>query len=184
MSNVVEAIDTNEVALQQDDFHSICKEFHITPELDVCATDKNTKCKNFINKETDALTVDWTVDGKVVDVYCNPPAGHRKGESTGMKNFVIKAHEQWEKHNMRIIMMVTNACYGAKYFWECVQKYNKAFGDECVQIESLIHRPKMLNQMGKIEGCANKGIIVIVFNKHMGDTNHLKKSKVVSKWQS
>lgn len=40
-------------------------------DVDLCASKENTKCKNFISKEDDALTVDWNRYGG--RGWCNPP---------------------------------------------------------------------------------------------------------------
>jgi phage N-6-adenine-methyltransferase len=52
----------------QNFFNNLDDEFHFT--LDVCATGKNTKCKNFISLEQDSLSKKW--DGVC---WMNPPYG-------------------------------------------------------------------------------------------------------------
>lgn len=54
--------------------------------LDVCAEAHNTKCANYIDKETDSLTVDW----KSLSTSCwmNPPYGRT------IKTWMKKAYEE------------------------------------------------------------------------------------------
>ena len=50
-------------------FDLLNDEFHFT--LDVCASEKNAKVKNYYTKERDGLSQDWTGH----TVWCNPPYG-------------------------------------------------------------------------------------------------------------
>jgi phage N-6-adenine-methyltransferase len=49
------------------------KEFHFT--IDVAADADNAKCDRFLDREQDALSIDWA--GEVV--FCNPPYGRELG---------------------------------------------------------------------------------------------------------
>lgn len=60
-------------------FRELDKEFDFT--LDVCASEKNAKCRAFFTKEQDGLLQEWT--GRC---WCNPPYGR------GILRWVEKAH--------------------------------------------------------------------------------------------
>jgi phage N-6-adenine-methyltransferase len=87
-------------------FRELCYTYSLTPTLDVACTSKNQKCVLGYTKETDALDCDWYQGN---DVWCNPP--HSKTQA-----FVLKAHEQWYKHNINIIMLVPTGVISRKYF--------------------------------------------------------------------
>lgn len=61
-------------------FKTLDDKYHFT--LDVCATDRNAKCKRFFTKEQDGLAQKW--DGVC---WMNPPYGREIG------NWVKKAYE-------------------------------------------------------------------------------------------
>lgn len=54
--------------------------------LDVCAEPHNTKCEDFIDKQTDALQVDWSNFSK--SCWMNPPYGRT------IKQWMKKAYEE------------------------------------------------------------------------------------------
>jgi len=82
-------------------FLYLCKKYDIWPEADVAATQQNFKTGTLLH---DGLTDDW-----LLDAWCNPP--HSKTEQ-----FVKKADEQWEKHNINILMIVPANSICAHYF--------------------------------------------------------------------
>lgn len=110
-------------------FEELCKKEKLVPLLDVCATNNSTKCYYWIDRKLNALKCDWIIntgkcywkrDGglyfgryyngkKKVVIWCNPP--HSK-----TKEFVLKAHEQWKKFGITILMIVPANSICAKYF--------------------------------------------------------------------
>ena len=104
-----EASLSDEYETPDDLFWDICKFTFLNPELDVCATPTNSKCEYFLTKYHDALTEDWVVGSRNVDVWCNPP--HSK-----TRQFVERVNKQWWKHNINIIMLVPANAITAKYF--------------------------------------------------------------------
>ncbi len=102
-------------------FFDLCMTYNLKCELDVCANKDNSKCKFFL---VDALHKEWMkphtypkrTDTRVkgVDVWCNPP--HSLTEA-----FVKRAHQQNEKHNINILMIVPANSICAKYFDEILQ---------------------------------------------------------------
>ena len=67
----------------------MCKEFDVMPELDVCATEKNTKCEKFYDKNIDGLTQEWSCD-----FFMNPPFSKAKF-------WIKKAFEEHRKFNVK-----------------------------------------------------------------------------------
>lgn len=67
--------NTPEWETPQDLFNELNSEFNF--KLDVCANKKNTKCKSFIPKEIDGLTVEWY---RPWWNWMNPPYGREIGK--------------------------------------------------------------------------------------------------------
>ena len=61
-------------------FNILNDEFHFT--IDVCANERNTKCKEFYSKEDDGLIQDW-----YGTCWMNPPYGR------AIRQWVVKAYE-------------------------------------------------------------------------------------------
>lgn len=90
---------------------NLCNKYNIQPFTDICADSLNRKCLYFIDKYTDALLIDWLFhdDNETSDIWCNPP--HSK-----TKEFILKADEQWKKHNINIMMIIPANSTTTKYF--------------------------------------------------------------------
>ena len=65
--NVHFSSKTDEWETPQDFFDKLEKEFYFT--TDVCATKENAKCKDYITKAMDGLSMSW--DNQTI--WCNPP---------------------------------------------------------------------------------------------------------------
>lgn len=87
--------------------------------LDVSASENNKKCPFIIDEGRDALGMDWLVDGTFqsdikipqdsrVPIFNNPPRSKNK-------KFVLKAGEQWKKHNLDIVQLICWNDLGNKY---------------------------------------------------------------------
>ena len=85
-------------------FNSIVNKTGLEFDLDMCASEENTKCLNYINEETDALK--FSGDNKVI--FCNPPRS-KNGK------FVNKVYETWEGHNTQFVMLLCWNDLGNKY---------------------------------------------------------------------
>lgn len=113
-------------------FQTLCGEYALIPQLDVCADNSNTKSYYYIPKRLDGLNSEWVIDPfkcdwrrdlslysgskkRKTDVWCNPP--HSKNEQ-----FVRKAFEQWQKHNINIMMLLPCNTQSSKYWHECIEK--------------------------------------------------------------
>lgn len=131
-------------------YEKLCKEYHIKPILDVCATSDNSKCSIFYSKKDDALKQEWKFTS-----WANVP------QKLAQK-FIIKADEQNKKNNITIMMItainstVTKA--GKKLLWN---KSNP-------KIYPLLPTPKFLykgkpklDKNGKPEGARNRYCVII-----------------------
>jgi phage N-6-adenine-methyltransferase len=91
----------------------LCKKYDIHPLTDICADMMNRKCLYYIDKEKNALDIDW-IFSEESDIWCNPP--HPLNEK-----FVRKAFEQWQKHNINIMMLLPCNTQSSKYWHECIE---------------------------------------------------------------
>ena len=82
----------------------LIRKYGIKPIGDACATLQNRKCLDHFSKHIDGLTHDW-----IVDMWVNPP--HSKTEA-----FVKKAHSEFLKHNINILMIVPGNAITAHFF--------------------------------------------------------------------
>jgi len=64
-------------------------------DIDVCATAKNAKCKNYFNKEQDGLSKEWHGTA-----WCNPPYGR------DVEKWVKKAVDECHKNHTRVVMLL------------------------------------------------------------------------------
>lgn len=87
-------------------FASLVDRFDLTPSLDVASNEYNTKC---LFRLEDGLKDEW-----VTHSWCNPP--HSLNEK-----FVRKAFEQWQKHNINIMMLLPCNTQSSKYWHECIE---------------------------------------------------------------
>ena len=91
----------------QDLFNRLDEEFYFT--LDVCASDTNYKCKEYITKEEDGLATDW---GKET-CWMNPPYGRQ------ITKWVEKAYG-----SKAMVVALLPARTDTKWFHDFI--YNKA----------------------------------------------------------
>lgn len=91
----------------QELFNELDQEFNFT--IDVCADNRNKKCKRFYTKEENGLLQNWNNE----IVWCNPPYGRKIGE------WVKKAEES----NATVVMLLP-ARTDTKWFHEYIYKLN------------------------------------------------------------
>ena len=83
----------------------LASQYGVFPEMDVCGAENLIKCKTFL---TDGLLQEW-----IVDSWCNPP-------HSLTKEFVLRADEQWNKHNINIMMIIPANAVTSKYFHQVI----------------------------------------------------------------
>lgn len=156
---------SDEWETQQDLFEKLSKKYNIKPMLDVAASRKNTKCSVWydgLTDETDALKNDWC---------CYPPDGWPKvfvdtwlnGPHSKTKSFVLKAHEQWQKHNINILMLVPLQTLGRKYFNDIFDNYITP--QKGVEWHRVQPRPTFIHPDQKESENAKQEYIVIIWRK-------------------
>jgi len=97
-------------------YRKLCILANLTPRLDVAATIRYHLCKYFFTKEDDALKQEWLIKAgtKKTGIFCNPP------QSKASK-FITKAAEQYNKHNLNIMMLIpihsTITKAGIQHIW-------------------------------------------------------------------
>ena len=87
--------------------------------LDAAANPQNTKCKDFIDEETNALTVDWETEGFW---WLNPPWGRKYTKATGysIDDWVKHALKQYE--NYRLGVAIVSARTDTKWWQNTITK--------------------------------------------------------------
>ena len=73
-------------------------------DLDACASDENTLCSSYFTEKQDCLKQDWSQDGKVERVFCNPPYG------TSIPKIVEKAKKEATEKHIQIAILVFVRC--------------------------------------------------------------------------
>ena len=147
-------------------FQELCHMYGFIPYLDVSASINNTKCYWYFTECTNALERDWKLiplqcywkrdyslyDGLKIlktDIWCNPP--HSK-----TKAFVLKAHEQWQKHNLNIMMLVPVGTTFRNYF--------QPIRDD-VEVHKVLPRPSFIHESTTKATRARQDYVVIIWRK-------------------
>ncbi len=130
----------------------------ITPKLDVSATDRYHLGQYYFTKEDNALEQEWLIKAgtKKTGVWMNPP-------NSKCKDFVLKALEQWKKHNINIIALIPSATISRRYFKEIWDTFRLSEG---LLIDIIpIPRPNFLYKGQENVGSARNDYMVVLFKK-------------------
>jgi len=142
----------DETILKEDDeyetpielFETLCLVHRITPFIDVCATEENTKCASYLSKEDNALFRNWPVDA-----WCNPP--HSLTEE-----FVRKAEMEWRSNDISILMIVPANAIGAHFF-------DYIFDNNHAKYYRISGRPRFLQHGKPAPNSSRNGYFVVVW---------------------
>jgi len=107
-----EASLSDEYETPDDVIHQLSKRYGIFPTMDVACTNDNCKTQYRL-PNISSLDIDW-VNTFHSDVWCNPP-------QTKCKEFVLKANEQWCKHNINIMMIIPANVLTTNYFADIIE---------------------------------------------------------------
>lgn len=147
----------------QDLFEKLCERFDIHPQLDVAATFYNRKCEYYIPDDhygsslNDEIPVEWLRGNKKLDVWCNPP-------NSKTKAFVLKAHKQWLRHNINIMMLVPCGVISRKYF----RRIWDVFVEPKLGVEvHPVDRPSFIHPEQEKRQNAMKDYIVIIWRRRL-----------------
>lgn len=143
MDKVLFSHNSDEWETPQDLFDSLNKEFKF--KIDVCATDKNHKCKKYYTMKDDGLSQEWP---KKKTAWCNPPYSN-------IKDWCKKC----ASHDGTVAMLVP-ARTDTKWFHDyCYNKKN-------VEIRFLKGRLKFSNS----KNSAPFPSMIVIFNKKVKES--------------
>ncbi len=77
-------------------FHAACEHFKVKPELDVCASDTNHKCWDYITEEQNAFSRNWNKD-----FFMNCPFSQAK-------HWIQYAYQQHRKFNVNGLCLLAS----------------------------------------------------------------------------
>lgn len=103
---------SDEWTTPQDFFNKLHEEFNF--EIDVAATEENSKCEIYIDRQQDALSTSWSISTEPKTCWLNPPYSM-------CKEFIKKAYEESLKGNTIVALVPSRT--DTKWFHEYV--YNK-----------------------------------------------------------
>jgi site-specific DNA-methyltransferase (adenine-specific) len=112
----------------QELFEELNREFFF--EWDVAATQDNSKCKVYIDAETDAMTQDWSKSN-----WCNPPYSK-------VREFTAKAAEEAKKGNLTVMLIPART--DTRFFHDHIYKKSN------VEVRFLKGRLKFISPDGKL----------------------------------
>jgi len=101
--------------------------YDVTPVIDVCAAEENTRCEMYYTESDDALSKEWDED-----FFMNPPYSQ-------ITKWLKYAHEQHTKHNVNALIL-TFGKIGVKWFHEFV--YNRKKNEWLAEFLPVDHRIK------------------------------------------
>lgn len=106
-----EASLSDEWETNQELFIYLIEKYNFTPELDVCATQENKKCRLWIDKIYNALGSQWYSPSK--KCWCNPP--HSLTEE-----FVREASKNFLERGIETMMIIPANSICTKYSEELI----------------------------------------------------------------
>lgn len=98
------SISDDEFETPPELFCELLRKYDFKPILDAAATKENRKCLMYFSKEDNALEQDW----KYATWVNHPHSLHEQ--------FVQKAYQEWQKHNVTIMMIIPANC-GRTTYW-------------------------------------------------------------------
>ena len=152
---------SDEWETERELYNRLCKQYGFKPTIDLSANEFNTKCFHYFSQLDNALTKEWNTcscqsppkEDINNDRWLNCP--HSK-----TKAFVLKAHEQWLKHNINIMMLVPCGVISRKYFREIWEKF--VVTGHGVEVHP-IDRPSFIHPDQKERMHARQDYIVIIW---------------------
>lgn len=95
-------------------FKRLSDQYDMNFTLDVATNDdyNNSLCDESLTR---AFDQEWLTDG---DIWCNPPHSQNR-------EFVVRANDQWKKHNINILMLLPSRATHSRY----AQKYIKPYAE-------------------------------------------------------
>ena len=119
--------------------------------MDVACTDENCKTEYKL-PNISALDIDW-INTYKSDVWCNPP--HSLNEE-----FVKKAYEQWDKHNINIMMILPANAMCTNYAENWIEPF--------AEYHPINRRFCKFLYKGEKKDSSRNGYFVVIWRKHEG----------------
>jgi len=119
-------------------FKFLCKTYHFRPNCDMAATEANSLCGYFYDKELDALKqIKWKFprSKKRLRGFLNPP-------NNKIGKFLLKAYEQYDKFGIQTMMIVPSNVEGTTSWWKAVE--DPIDRGEKIFFKAIKGRPKFL----------------------------------------
>ena len=165
MSNFQEFkfIDDNNTTVETDDdnyqvppklFNGLMQTYQIFPKIDVCADKINRMCLNYITKEQNALLTEWTIGGKPVDFWANPPG-------TLQLKFIERAEYQYRKYNMNGMMILPSRVIGTPIWHKYIENETTVFREN----HPILGRPCFLKNGRKTKWAAMHAYLIVIWRK-------------------
>ena len=155
---------SDEWSTEESLYEFLCNKYEIHPTIDLAANHDNTKCFHFFDKSDDALSREWNT------CSCDVPPKEDlnddrwlNGPHSKTKSFVLKAHEQWLKHNINILMLVPLQTIGRIYFNKIFDDYIKP--NKGVEWHRVQPRPTFIHPDQEKQENAKQEYIVIIWRK-------------------
>jgi site-specific DNA-methyltransferase (adenine-specific) len=105
---VINLSKDDEYETPPDLFKQACADYGIFPKLDVCATEENTKCIEYIEPSEDALSRDW-----IDHFFMNPPYSQ-------VEKWVRQAYIMHKKYNITGLALIFSKT-DTKWWHECIE---------------------------------------------------------------
>jgi len=138
-------------------FIFLCTVVRRFPKLDVCATNRNSKCIWYLDKKVDATDPDTKFvikKTKRVTVWCNPPNEHTQ-------EMLFKNYWQWVESNCKqTIMMIVPANVLSSQGFKINVRIPIDFGED-VFYREIDGRPAFLDNGKKPDSSARNAYIFI-----------------------
>jgi len=116
-----------------DLYYDSCRKYNIFPTLDVCATKKNTKCKNYFTEKEDSLLKEWNET-----FFMNPPYSK-------VADFMKKAYYQHINNGVEGMILI---------FAKTDTKFWHSFIEEKAEVHFIKGRIKFLKDGFKTKNSA------------------------------
>lgn len=141
-------------------YDQLCEAYDIHPTIDLAANSMNTMCFHYFDIEDDALSREWNT------CSCDFPPEEDlnddrwlNGPHSLTKQFVIKAHEQWLKHNINILMIIPANSICTKY----AEKYIHG----SAEYHPIFFRPRFLRDGVPAKDPARNSYFVVIWRKRL-----------------
>ncbi|UVF62215.1 adenine-methyltransferase [Nitrososphaeria virus YSH_1032793] len=105
---------------RRDFYDMLCNKYQVFPNIDIFATEQNTKCDIYIDKERNALSGFSWRDYARNEYQFREPIGWANIPNSITEDCVREIHRQWLEDNMEIMMIIPANSLCTNYAEECI----------------------------------------------------------------